>query len=309
METHLARVLVCLAVLSTGVVRADPGTDVKPEAPPARTVLLLGDSLIVTSFGEYLEKSLNEHPGTRAMRRAKSSTGLARPDFFDWMKVGREEVERHRPDVVVVIMGGNDGQGLTDEKGKAKMQWGAAGWEDAYRQRVADFLGVLQAPGRKILWVELPYTGLPNFERKLGVIRRVLRGAVSAHEASKYLETKPFFTDAKGAILREAQAEGFRKPMRLKMEDGVHFTLAGGRYFASKVHPAVLGLLGPGGGEPRPDNPKPASVAAAPAASEAPSAAPPVKTEVRNREPAVCREFDAVSEAPMMSMPMALCYP
>ncbi|WNG56992.1 DUF459 domain-containing protein [Archangium gephyra] len=315
METHFARVLVCLAVLSTGVVRADPEPDGKPEAPPARTVLLLGDSLIVTSFGEYLEKLLNEHPGTRAMRRAKSSTGLARPDFFDWMAVGREEVERHRPDVVVVIMGGNDGQGLTDEKGKAKVQWGATGWEDAYRQRVVDFLGVLHAPGRKLLWVELPYTGLPKFERKLGIIRRVLREAVSAHEASKYLETKPFFTDAKGDLLKEARVEGFRKPMRLKMEDGVHFTLAGGRYFATRVHPAVIGLLGPGGGEPEPGTPKPATVAeapvvsAAPSPSETPSAAPPVETESRTREPAICREFDAVSEAPMTSMPMALCYP
>ncbi|WP_375773068.1 DUF459 domain-containing protein [Archangium gephyra] len=317
METHLARVLVCLAVLSTGVVRADPGMDGKLEAPPARTVLLLGDSLIVTSFGEYLEKSLNEHPGTRALRRAKSSTGLARPDFFDWMKVGREEVERHRPDVVVVIMGGNDGQGLTDEKGKAKVQWGASGWEAAYRQRVTDFLGTLGAPGRKILWVELPYTGLPNFERKLGIIRRVLREAVSAHGASTYLETKPFFTDAKGTLLREAKVEGFRKPMRLKMEDGVHFTLAGGRYFASRVHPVVLGLLEPGGAAPSPASPEPAapvvavapSPATAPAPAVAPSPAPPVEAEARPREPAICREFDAVSEAPMTVMPMALCYP
>ncbi|MCY1079319.1 SGNH/GDSL hydrolase family protein [Archangium lansingense] len=297
----------CLAVLSAGVVRADPGMDGKPEVARPRTVLLLGDSLIVTSFGEYLEQLLNEHSGTRAMRRAKSSTGLARPDFFDWMTVGREEVERHQPDVVVVIMGGNDGQGLTDEKGKAKVQWGASGWEAAYRQRVADFLGTLGAPGRKLLWVELPYTGLPNFERKLGVIRRVLREAVSGHEASTYLETKSFFTDAKGSILREARVEGFRKPMKLKMEDGVHFTLAGGRYFATKVYPAVLGLLGPGGAEPRPASSEPAPVAASPAPSVA--ASPPPPKEARTREPAICREFDAVSEAPMTVMPMALCYP
>jgi hypothetical protein len=186
-------------------------------------------------------------------------------------------------------------------------------WEAAYRQRVTDFLGTLGAPGRKILWVELPYTGLPNFERKLGIIRRVLREAVSAHEASTYLETKPFFTDATGALLREAKVEGFRKPMRLKMEDGVHFSLAGGRYFATRVHPAVLGLLGPGGAAPRPAHPEPAPVvAAAPApavAAAPPPAVPPVKAEVRTREPAICREFDAVSEAPMTVMPMALCYP
>lgn len=285
MENHLARVLVCLAFLSTGGVRAAAG-EPSPDSEPVsvqrkRTVLLLGDSLIVTSFGEYLEKALNESPGVHAVRRAKSSTGLARPDFFDWMKAGREEVERHRPDVVVVIMGGNDGQGLTDDKGKAKAQWGAPGWEAAYRQRVEDFLRVLEAPGRRILWLELPVTGLPNFERKLRVIRRVLREAVSAHGATTHLDTKSFFTDARGGLMREARVEGFRKPMPLRMEDGVHFTLAGGRYFASSVYPAVMELLESGGD------------------------ATPVPGMLDGPEAAVCRESDAASEAPMT--PMALC--
>lgn len=283
MENHLARVLVCLAFLSTGGVRAAAG-EPSPASEPAaaqrkRTVLLLGDSLIVTSFGEYLEKALDETPGVHAVRRAKSSTGLARPDFFDWMEAGREEIERHHPDVVVVIMGGNDGQGLTDGKGKAKVQWGAPGWEAAYRQRAEDFLHVLEAPGRRILWLELPVTGLPNFERKLRVIRRVLREAVSAHGTTTHLDTRPFFTDAKGGLVREARVEGFRKPMKLRMEDGVHFTLAGGRYFARSVYPAVMELLESGGD-------------ATPALLDGPEAA-------------VCRESDAASEAPMR--PVALC--
>jgi hypothetical protein len=285
MEKHLVRALVCLAVLSTGVVHASPPAAEKPAS--TRTVLLLGDSLIVTSFGEYLESSLNEQPGIRAVRRAKSSTGLARPDFFDWMKVGREEIERHRPDVVVVIMGGNDGQDLTDDKGKGRVHWGKPAWESAYRQRVGAFLDILAAPGRKILWVALPVTGLKNFERKLEVIRRVLHEAVSSREDSLHLDTKSFFTDAKGGILLEAPIEGFRKPMRLRMDDGVHFTVAGGRYFASKVRPSVLGLLGPASPEPGPVAPPP-EVAAEP-------------------KPTVCRQSDAASEVPMTSV--AFCGP
>ncbi|WNG18062.1 DUF459 domain-containing protein [Cystobacter fuscus] len=241
MDNALIRALVCLALLWSVTVRAEEG---RPDAAArSRTVLLLGDSLIVTSFGESLEQLLNAQPGLRAVRRAKSSTGLARPDFFDWMKVGREEVERHQPDVVVVILGGNDGQGLTDEQGKAKVQWGVSGWEAAYQQRATEFLRTLSAPGRKVLWVELPFTGLPRFERKLEIIRRVLREAVRSDSASTHLETRPFFVDARGHLLREAPVEGFRKPMRLRMADGVHFTVAGGRYFANKVHPVVMSLL------------------------------------------------------------------
>lgn len=282
MEIHLVRALVCLAILFSAAVHAAEASG----AGRTRTVLLLGDSLLVTSFGESLEQSLNALPGTHCVRRARSSTGLARPDFYDWMAAGREAVERHHPDAVVIILGGNDGQDLTDTKGKGRVHWGSAEWETAYRQRVLDFLDVLAAPGRKLLWIELPVTGLKSFERKLVLIRRVLREAVVSREDATHLDTKPFFTDPKGELLLEASVEGFRKPMRLRMDDGVHFTLAGGRYFASKVYPAVLELLGP--------------------ASTPDAVATPLAEESPHRpEAAVCTETDAASEVPFT--PMAYC--
>lgn len=266
MKNRLTRGWVCLALLSLGTAHAAPSNpspnDVPPAPPPAavaapspsapaeapreRTVLLLGDSLLASGFGRDLEERLEKHPGLSCKRRAKSSTGLARPDFFDWMDVGRREVERHHPDVVVIILGGNDGQGLTDLKGKAVAQWGHASWEAAYRQRTEEFLKVLSAPGRKILWLELPATGLRRFEKKLSIIRRLQREVLAAREDSRHVETSPFFTDAKGRPLKQAQVEGFRKPKALRMEDGVHFTVAGGRYFATKVYPEVLSTLGLG---------------------------------------------------------------
>jgi len=263
MKNRLTRGWVCLALLSLGTAHAAPSkptsTDVspapaavaapatpRPEAARERTVLLLGDSLLASGFGRDLEDRLEKHPELRCARRAKSSTGLARPDFFDWMDVGRQEVERHRPDVVVIILGGNDGQGITDLAGKAVAQWGHTSWEAAYRQRTEEFLDVLAAPGRKILWLELPATGLRRFEKKLAIIRRVQREVLAARADSHHLATSPFFTDAKGKPLKEAQVEGFRKPKALKMADGVHFSIAGGRYFATKVYPEVLSVLGLG---------------------------------------------------------------
>ncbi|WP_426753984.1 DUF459 domain-containing protein [Myxococcus sp. Y35] len=273
MQNRLTRLLVTLVVLSaapalsasvqqpapTAVAPAAaapssaapvPGTAPTPAGSPApevarkHKVLLLGDSLIATGFGEYLQAQLDAHPRIQSARRAKSSTGLARPDFFDWMDVGREEVERHQPDVVVVILGGNDGQSLQDTKGGKPVPWGRAEWQAAYRQRMEEFLGVLASPGRKIVWLELPATGLKRFEQKLRIIRAVQREVVSSRQDAVHLDTRPFFTDAKGRALRQARVDGFRKPMRLRMQDGVHFTVAGGRYFANKVYPEVLGVLG-----------------------------------------------------------------
>jgi hypothetical protein len=267
MRNRLARALTLVPLLSAAPVLAASEPDagaprealhaapVLPAPPPAvspsppaaersHTVLLLGDSLIATGFGEYLQARLEAHPRIRTARRAKSSTGLARPDFFDWMTVGQQEVQRHNPDVVVVIIGGNDGQSLKDAKGGKPIHWGRPEWEEAYRQRLEDFVKVLSAPGRKIVWLELPATGRKRFEQKLELIRGLQREVISAHQDALHVETRPFFTDAKGHALVHARVEGFRKPMRLRMEDGVHFTVAGGRYFASKVYPEVLGLLG-----------------------------------------------------------------
>ncbi|WP_141618681.1 SGNH family hydrolase [Myxococcus sp. AB036A] len=266
MQNRLTRLLVTLFVVSAtpapaaSVQEPSPSTVAPTAAPPPAAapkapapapevarkhkVLLLGDSLIATGFGEYLQAQLDAHPRIQSARRAKSSTGLARPDFFDWMDVGREEVDRHQPDVVVVILGGNDGQSLQDTQGGKAIHWGHAEWEAAYRQRINDFLTVLSSPGRKIVWLELPATGLKRFEQKLRIIRALQREVISSREDAVHLDTRPFFTDAKGRALSQARVDGFRKPMRLRMADGVHFTVAGGRYFANKVYPEVLGVLG-----------------------------------------------------------------
>jgi hypothetical protein len=220
-------------------------------ASSQHSVLLLGDSLIATSFGEHLESRLDSHPLIQCKRRAKTSSGLARPDFFDWMEEGRREVERHNPEVVVVILGGNDGQPLLERKGRGGVSWGKPEWEPAYRQRVESFLQVIAAPGRRVLWLALPPTGLPRFERKLELIRRVQREVIAGREDTVHFDTGPLFTGADGKPLKVARVEGFRKPRALKMEDGVHFTLAGGHYFANKVYPEVLGLLGLGEESPK----------------------------------------------------------
>ena len=40
---------------------------------------------------------------------ARNSTGLTRPDFFNWEVNARQEVAARKPDAVVMLMGGNDG--------------------------------------------------------------------------------------------------------------------------------------------------------------------------------------------------------
>ena len=211
-----------------------------------RPILILGDSLAATGFGAVLEKRLDATDGLVCYRKGKSASGLARPDFFDWFAEGKKQVEAREPELVVVIMGGNDGQDLTRRKrseGK-RVRWKTEGWEAEYRRRMDAFLEQISAPKRKILWLGLPTMGITSFERKLKMIRRIQKEAVEASDNATYMDTAPFMSDENGKMLTEARVGGKRKLQSIRSSDRIHFTMPGSQYFADHVYPEVMAALG-----------------------------------------------------------------
>ncbi len=220
---------------------------VEPSAEPAvqtpveavRRVLILGDSMAATDFGRELERALASETVT-TRRRGKSATGLARPDFFDWMAEGARQVDRHDPDVVVVILGGNDGQDLIG--GPRRVRWGAPEWEAAYAERLDAFAGrLLTAPERRLIWVALPRMARPKLEQKLALIRRVQFDALGRQPRAEYLDTGPWFFDGEGRDVSTVEWDGKVAPLR--QDDGIHFSVHGARWFAGRVAPEILRRL------------------------------------------------------------------
>jgi len=225
----------------------EPTKVVPPREPQeVQNVLILGDSLAATGFGALLQKRLDAHPMVRCFRTAKSASGLARPDFFDWMTEGKKQVALRRPDLVVVIMGGNDGQDLMSVRSNGKrVAWDTDGWKDAYRQRMQTFLQIVTAPERQIVWLGLPRMGLRSLERKLELIRSIQQDAVrEIAERGHYLDTTAFLVDAAGALRVSGKLQGRAGMQRLREDDGIHFTMAGSQYLADHVYPEILAILG-----------------------------------------------------------------
>lgn len=228
------------------VAPAEPTPEPEPAAVAPVTpskVLILGDSLAATGFGALLEKKLDAHPHIECFRKAKSATGLARPDFYDWQAEAKKQIEARQPDLVVVIMGGNDGQDLQPKSGKGKrVAWKSEAWNAAYKGRVEEFLKDLGE--RKVLWLGLPKSELGSFEQKLTIIRQVQSEAVATlGQTGKYIETTPMLANEQGELLEKATV-GRHKNQILREEDGIHFTMAGSEFFADKVYPEVLKVLG-----------------------------------------------------------------
>lgn len=219
-----------------------PEPDPIPEEP--YKVLMLGDSLVATGFGAMLEKKLDAHPHVVCYRKGKSASGLARPDFFDWMAEAKRQIEFRKPDLVIVIMGGNDGQDMP-RKGKSKrVPWKDEAWPVAYRGRMDKFLAEVSGPEREVLWLGLPNMGLRSLEKKLVLIRGVQKEAVEAlGDQATYVDTVPYTTNEAGDTLATAHVRNRKKAQKIRAEDKIHFTMPGSEYFADQIYPDVLHAL------------------------------------------------------------------
>lgn len=237
------------------------GAEDEPETPPEPEpefivpeeplrVLMLGDSLVATGIGALLEKKLDAHPHVTCFRKGKSSSGLARPDFYDWYDQARAQIEFRKPDLVIVILGGNDGQDLTRAKnGRGRrVNWDTDGdneaWAQAYRERMDQFVARLSEDDRTVLWIGLPHMGLRSLEKKLDLIRPVQKAAIDAlGDQGVYFDTVPFTTKDDGSTLKQAKVGTKSKLQDLRTDDGIHFTMAGSEYLADLVYPSVLETL------------------------------------------------------------------
>ena len=242
--------LAAAAVEASSLAKAAEPTEGEeaPEQPaelPKFKVLILGDSLIATGFGALLEKRLGGHPQITAYRKGKSASGLARPDFFDWMAEAKRQVELREPDMVVVLMGGNDGQDLTPRNKSAgkRVPWQHENWEASYRERMDSFLAEVSAPDREIVWLGMPTMGLRSLEKKLVTIRAVQKAAVDEHASATYVDTTPLVADDEGTMLTHAEVGPKKKRQSIRADDKIHFTMAGSEYFADAVYPKILEAL------------------------------------------------------------------
>lgn len=201
---------------------------------PAR-VLLIGSSSIHHGFGEALDDTLTELGGIEVVNAGRSATGLARPDFFDWMAHARERVADAHPDLVVAQFGGNDCQALFEPNGDVTVRWDDAGWDAEYTRRVNELIEIARAAGATIVFVGMPRMQSRSFSSKIAHLNSVVEAAAGA-AGVVYLSSWEATSDGDGPRAT-VQVDGRSSPMR--DEDGIHLSVAGSRYVAGLLIEAL----------------------------------------------------------------------
>jgi hypothetical protein len=115
-------------------------------------VVVVGDSLsqgLAPALAELFDPS-----SAHVLSLGRISTGLARPDYFNWQAALRRIVDEVRPDIVFVLLGTNDDQPIVTSDGTVDL--GTTDWTHAYRQRAAAFLREATSAGTRVVWVGIP---------------------------------------------------------------------------------------------------------------------------------------------------------
>jgi hypothetical protein len=197
-------------------------------------VWVAGDSLAQVP-GDALARAA---PGSIDVLPVESrlSTGLARPDLYNWYTRFNQVIAAVKPHVAVLSFGADDAHDFMAgvPGGRSVGTFGSPAWIAEYRRRVEGVTRELNAAGITTLWLGLPIPDGPGFRRSFPVVNRILESVARKHAPhSQFVDTWHLLDSAHGRYTAYLRVGGKLTLMRLP--DGVHYTDAAGDLVAADV--------------------------------------------------------------------------
>lgn len=206
-----------------------PNSVQNPTAADPLRVLLIGDSLGL-DLGGSLQNRLASTGVVAATLDGKESTGLTRPDYFNWPAELAGDLPRVNPELVVVMMGANDPQNFLGPPGIA---FGTEAWNKEYRHRVVQFMREATSQGAQLIWVGLPPMQDEGLNARVQVINQLQHEAAAKVPSVTYLSSTPIIGGPGGTfapyVIKGGQNINVRTP------DGIHITPEGGAVLSTAV--------------------------------------------------------------------------
>jgi uncharacterized protein len=207
-------------------------TDVREPTPERQLrIAIVGDSL-AQGIG-YAADSVFKPFWTEVYKQGRISTGLARPDYFNWPAQMQTIVDRADPDVVFVMLGENDNQGLLYPDGSLEQDIGTWDWASHYAERVQRFAAIASSDGAHVIWIGLPIDpdhGRWDFIQKQNAM---FQAAADSLPNVAYFDTWDAFAASDGGY--SAFYRNGTKVQEVRAPDGVHFNSDGYQLVVQKA--------------------------------------------------------------------------
>jgi hypothetical protein len=213
---------------TTTTVPPDPK---RPTAANPLRVLIVGDS-IGLDMGGALQSDLAGTGVVNAALDARESTGLTRPDYFNWPAELTTDLKSAQPQVVVVMIGANDAQ---DFLGPPDTPYASPSWNGLYAQRVAQFMQIASSGGAAVVWVGMPPMQNPGLSAQMADLNAIdqHQAAIAKPPVTFVSSYKSLGTATGGYTAFVTNAAG--QIVNTRTPDGIHLTPGGSQVVAQQV--------------------------------------------------------------------------
>jgi len=186
-------------------------------------VAVVGDSL-AAGVGFFAERVFRPSL-VNVIKQGRISTGLSRPDYFNWPAQMQLIVDRARPDLTIVMLGENDQQSLRMPGGQVATQIGTPGFGPAYAARVTAFAKIATSDGGHVVWIGLPNSRDPRRWPFARFENQIYQNVAEVLPNVAYFDTWDAFAGANGGYT--AYYRDGNKLTLVRADDGVHFNSDG----------------------------------------------------------------------------------
>ena len=215
---------------------AAPPTELpEPTAADPLSIFIVGDSQ-----AEVLGQSIIDKATATGVMDAtldfQFSSGLTRPDFYNWPAEIQNVVETNDPDAMVVVFGANDGQGMELDSGV--FQPGYPEWNAEYARRVDAVMTYLEQQGVRVYWIGQPIARDAEYSSRLQLMNGIFEDVAADHPNTTVVSLYDLFADESGNYSDYLPGAG-GELVGMRNSDGIHLTRAGGDRAADAIFAAL----------------------------------------------------------------------
>ncbi len=201
----------------------------QPTPVVSNAVLLAGDS-IMAGMGPEIENQLRGRTASRFLQKGKVSSGLCRPDFYDWPSKLERFMLSYHPSLVLFCIGTNDTQPISASYGR--LPFLSEEWRREYEERVESLILISRRYGADIVFVSPPVMGRKKLYADVPRINSIIR-TVCRRNNVMFVDLWYLLADRSGRFQQYVDIDGMKVAIRAK--DGVHVRREGNRILAGNV--------------------------------------------------------------------------
>lgn len=204
------------------------------QSPVHCRIMLLGDSLM-EDLGPAMHRSLRHRKGLHFILTAKYSTGLTRPEYFNWPENMENAVVATRPDIIVFFIGANDGMPIKKD-GRTVYPNSGEAWRAAYRTKMDELFEIGRRYNCEMIWVGLP----PMGSRYAGILAETAQAQRDGcnEQGIRFVDTIPILGDENGKF-RTYMTDSRGKTIRLRARDKEHLSPVGNKLVIEQLLPIL----------------------------------------------------------------------